>query len=131
MTEHGEFAIEDRGRYIRIELRGSFNVEGARRYIASYRRIVELKAGTAFGVLINSVEYSGLSPDAAQLSDEFNDWLNCVNGFAGKAVVADNQAIVNVSYFLQPATATQIKKVFSDETEAERWLLALIADSES
>lgn len=130
MVEHGEAIIEDREYYIRIELNGSFNLEGARRYLTQYREHVQRRAEKPFGILVNSNHYTGLSPDAAHLSDEFNDWLNCINGFVGKAIVSNSQAILNVSYFMQPATSVQRKQIFSDEAEAERWLIALVKDEE-
>jgi hypothetical protein len=123
MTGHGEYRIENRQRYIYIELRGSFNVEGARTYLSEYRATVESRNGFPFGILIDARDYTGLSPDAARLSDEFNDWLNTVPGFLAKAVISTNRTMVNMSYFMQPATVDQTKMVFENEADAETWLL--------
>jgi len=120
---HGTTNFTVVGELIEVTFIGDFNKEGVNCYELELRKIIESLQGKPFLLLIDSVDFTGGTPEAYQALDQFNDWLN-TQKMTAKAVIMKN--MVNQQIYLDRTSSLQQQNLclFQDYTEARNWLLS-------
>lgn len=123
-VEHGEVTIEVRGNIIIARTVGAFNEYGAQKFTQGIRSAVDDMQGDSFLILINNLEFLGGTPEAYQVLETYNVWLNQQKLIA-KAMVITSNITLDVIDKLSPSRASQQTKRFDNEADAVIWLKSL------
>ena len=121
---HGIYHIEVIGRMIIVELCSGFNEYTVVKYNNDMKAIIEGFSGDEFTILIKSFEFTGGTPEAFRISNEFNKWVNTQN-LLGKAIVHKSNILVDIAREQESALAEQNIAEFDNENGAIEWLQSL------
>lgn len=126
--EHGESTIIAKDNIIHITLKGAFNEYGAIGVSKTTMEIIRNFNQKRFMLLVNLLSLDGATPEAFNISNEFNEWLNSQNMVA-KAIVITSQAIKAIDQQWVPSKVVQNVEYFYSEDDALRWLKKTILDN--
>ncbi|MCL1141208.1 hypothetical protein [Shewanella gaetbuli] len=129
-VEHGEFTIAVEGRVIKSKMIGSFNEYGAHRYTCAVIEIVKSFNQQPFAMLIDNSELLGGTPEAYQVLEEYNIWVNQQN-MQGKAFVFPAAIMATIMKNLAPSMRADNIKIFSSMSDATNWIASTLAECES
>lgn len=73
---HGDFEVLFIESILVVKLIGSFNEFGAIELTAAIKEKVKNLQGLAFCMLVDDIELNGFTPEAYQVVEENNKWLN-------------------------------------------------------
>jgi len=119
--EHGENTIIAKENIIHITLKGAFNEYGAIDVSKKTMEIIRNFNQKRFMLLVNLLNLDGATPEAFNISNEFNEWLNSQNMVA-KAIVITSQVIKAIDQQWVPSKVVQNVEYFDSEDDALRWL---------
>ena len=85
-VEHGEHIVNIQGNIIYTKVIGSFNELGVKSYTDPVISVVKKLERKRFAILVDNTELEGATPEAYQLLESYNLWLNQQNMIA-KALV--------------------------------------------
>jgi len=120
-VEHGEFSISLEGKIIKTKLIGSFNEFGAKRYAEAVIEVVKQLEGKPFAILVNNLDLFGGTPEAYQVLDQYNIWVNQQNMLA-KAFVFDAAILATIMKNMSPSMKADNIQMFKTLEAAESWL---------
>lgn len=123
MLKHGEYSMVSEGAIIRTKMIGSFNENGMKPLIEDLTKEVLAQNGQPFVELFDFTEFEGMTPEAFQLVDKYNHWVNRQR-FVAKALVCDTSLFEALANKLIEAQKSQKFKTFLSITEAEKWLMS-------
>ena len=122
--EHGKFTIEIEQDYIVIRLIGAFNFEGMTKYVEAIKKAIAQINSTTLNLIINQLEFEGAGPDAINLIDNYNEWLNC-HYIVNKAFVGTQGMYQYIAEHKMVNISKQRFKFFDDETQAISWIMSV------
>jgi hypothetical protein len=119
--EHGDNTIILKENIIHITLKGSFNEYGAEKVSQKTSAIIKSLNQSKFLIFVDLLNLDGATPDAFNISNKFNGWLNGQNMVA-KAIVITSQVIKSIDQQWVPSKAVQNIEYFDNEDDALVWL---------
>lgn len=122
MFEHGDCIITNRDGIVYVTLEGSFNDLAVHNCIDKMKRLLESEESETFSMLVSYEGLAGGTPEAYQISNDFNKWLNEEKKLYKKAIVSNNDLVVDISLRLQDQLRKQNIRVFSSKKDALKWL---------
>ena len=123
--QHGEVQICCENNIIRATLIGSFNEEGAIKYTEGIKDIVRSLEGQKYAILVDNLNMEGGTPEAYQVLEQYNQWLNGTN-LVGKAIIVKTLITTELIKSLSPSIKLQTTKSFKNRTLAIQWLQSLM-----
>lgn len=118
---HGDYEVTFIDNILIIKLIGSFNEYGAKELTEVIKERVESFQGKAFCMLVDDIKFHGFTPEAYQVVEESNKWLNMKNLIA-KAFLIKNAVQQELDNYFVPAKKEQNVKVFYELETAMKWL---------
>lgn len=125
-SQHGEIEIILDGNIIIATLVGSFNEEGAIKYTESVKEIVKNLKGESYAILVDNSNLDGGTPEAYQVLEKYNQWLNSTN-ITAKAITVKDTITVDLIKSLSPSIQHQNIRKFIEKDLALKWLQSLMA----
>jgi hypothetical protein len=123
--EHGEVTIEIIDNIILVRSVGAFNEYGAKKYTEGIKAAINgLSSKKFFSILTNNLKFLGATPEAYQVLEAYNLWLNTQNLIA-KAMVITSSTTLDVINMFSPSRSLQQNENFDNEAEALAWLKSL------
>jgi hypothetical protein len=119
--QHGEVSFTLQGNIIIATLVGSFNEVGAQKYTEGLKDYINGLGKEAFAILVDNSLMNGGTPEAYQVLEKYNQWLNTINMIA-KAIVVQNSVTNDLIEFLSPSIKLQTVKSFNEKSAALVWL---------
>lgn len=122
-TQHGNCTISLDQSIVFITLVGSFNEDGIAPCIEKAKELIGTLEGKPFCTLLDLREYGGSTPEAFEIQNDYNAWLNSQNLIA-KAVVMETELIVKIARSQEDSLKEQegITKDFDNLVDAHVWL---------
>ena len=122
--EHGSYSISKEDDIIRYDVSGSFNGRGAKAWSEAVKSEIESLNGRPFKVLVSHLQLEGGTPEAYDIADAFNQWLNKQNMLA-KAIVSQSPIVEQIERRNVSAKQHQNICYFSTLDEAVTWLRSI------
>ena len=119
LTTFQSFIVKEN--IIHVTLKGAFNEYGAKDVSKKAKEVILALNDKKFLVLVNLLSLEGATPEAFNISNEFNEWLNCQNMVA-KAIVVTSQTIKAIDQQWVPSKVVQNIEYFENEDAAFAWL---------
>ena len=104
---------------------GSFNEFGAKRYTEAVIEVVKQLEGKPFAILVNNLELFGGTPEAYQVLEEYNKWVNQQHMLA-KAFVFNAAILATIMKNMSPSMKADNIQMFKTLEDAESWLEAVL-----
>jgi hypothetical protein len=121
---HGDIDFKLDKNIVCVTLIGPFNGAGVVEWTQKLQQIIIGFEGKPFFVLMNNTDYEGFTPEAFQIADDFNFWLNdqtmVVKAIIQPSLLAKEMNIKNI-----PALAGQRIEYFDNKHDAISWLRTL------
>ena len=121
---HGDLEMKLDRNIISVKLIGPFNEAGVENWTQKLQAQIISFSGRQFFVLMNNADYEGFTPEAFQVANDFNLWLNdqamVVKAVVQPSVLAKEMNIKNI-----PALAGQRIEYFDNKHDAISWLRTL------
>ncbi|WP_286234544.1 hypothetical protein [Thalassotalea sediminis] len=121
MASHGTHQIVRQDNILLVKLIGSFNETGVHAYVDAVKKHIAAIHGKGFAMLINDTEVDGGTPEAYQVLNDYNNWLNSQPVIA-KAFVLESLALKHIILARTPALKKQNIEFFADDNSAIAWL---------
>lgn len=128
MDVHGNMSVTVKGRIIECTLAGSFNLEGCERYVLAVKESIEKLNGESFAMLIDDLAFEGATPEAYQLFNEYNLWMN-QQPLVAKALIMESLAKKEILLKQAPEFAKQNLEFFTNVDDAMQWLTQQLAEA--
>ena len=125
-NQHGEVHIILEGNIVIATLIGAFNEKGAMKYTEGVKSIVKEFEGKKYAILVDNSNMEGGTPEAYQVLEEYNQWLNNTN-LVAKAMVVKTLITTELVESLSPSIKLQKTRSFQDKDLAFEWLKKLIS----
>ena len=126
IDQHGEVQLCYENNIIRATLIGAFNEQGAIQYTEGIKHIVKSLKGQKYAILVDNTKMQGGTPEAYQVLEEYNQWLNSTN-IVAKAMVVRTLITTELIYNLSPSIKLQNTKTFKNKESALLWLKTLLS----
>lgn len=123
--QHGEVKICCENNIISATLIGSFNEEGAIKYTEGIKNIVKNLEGQKYAILVDNSNMEGGTPEAYQVLEKYNQWLNNTN-LVAKAMIVKTLITTELIKTLSPSINLQATKTFKNKKVALKWLQSLM-----
>ncbi|NMP31312.1 hypothetical protein HII17_07040 [Thalassotalea sp. M1531] len=124
-NQHGCVHIECQGNIIIATLTGAFNDLGANTYAQGVEKVVESFHENKYAILVDNTKLEGGTPEAYQIVEQHNQWLNSTS-LVAKAFVVRSEVTTNLIKSLSPSVNQQTTKSFNEKSEAMKWLQTLL-----
>jgi len=124
--QHGEVQICFENNIISATLIGSFNEEGAIKYTEGIKNIVKSLEGKKYAILVDNSDMEGGTPEAYQVLEQYNQWLNRTN-LVAKAIIVKTLITTELIKTLSPSIKLQTTKSFKNKKLALQWLQSLMS----
>lgn len=118
---HGDFEVSFIGNILLVKLIGSFNEFGAMELTTVIKQKVKSLQGLAFCMLVDDIELHGFTPEAYQVVEEYNKWLN-KQSLAAKAFLTQSLVQEELHDYFVPSKKEQNVKAFCELKTAIQWL---------
>jgi len=120
-NQHGEVSFTLQDNIIIATLVGSFNEFGAEKYTEGLKGYINDFAQESFAILVDNSLMDGGTPEAYQVLEKYNQWLNTTSMVA-KAIVVQSLVTNELIEFLSPSIKHQTVKCFNEKAPALKWL---------
>ncbi|WP_394130537.1 hypothetical protein [Shewanella maritima] len=118
---HGEYQISVTGNIIHTKMMGSYNEEGAKAYTYEVMKLVKSFDGKPFGIIVDSSEVLGGTPEAYAALDKYNIWME-KNNMAAKALVFNAKIMATILKNQSPSMRADNIGTFTNAETALEWL---------
>ncbi len=118
---HGIYKITQHGNTIEVVLSGAFNEFGAIDWTEAVKNIITTYQGKPFAILMDLTQAQGATPEAFDIGERYNEWLNTQN-LVAKAVVYGSKVLKDIELSIAKAKKKQHIKNFDDIEQARIWL---------
>jgi hypothetical protein len=118
---HGDYHLILNQYIIEVTLVGAFNDLGVKAWTEAVKNTIKLFDGKPFAILMDLTQAQGATPEAFEVANQYNEWLNTQNMIA-KAVVFGNRILQEIEQVMVKAKQKQKIKNFFDVNEARLWL---------
>lgn len=119
--EHGKYSVTVNENIIIVTLIGSFNEHGTKICIDLIKDKIAAFHGKRFSILMNNLDFLGGTPEAYEVSNQYNGWLNQQN-FIAKAIVTTSIPNLAIDHARVPEKKSQNIAVFDNQPDAMAWL---------
>ena len=118
---HGDFDVSFIENILVVKLIGSFNEFGAMELTAVIKEKIKSLQGVTFCMLVDDIELNGFTPEAYQVVEESNKWLNgqCL---IAKAFLTQSLVKEELDNYFVPSKKEQNAQVFCELETAINWL---------
>ena len=120
-SQHGEFSVRLEGNMLLCSLKSNINRETAVAYSDAVKLAIRQVDGPFF-MLIETSEFTGATPEAFEIAEQLNSWINDTERLAAKAVVGMQPTLSMISRSRELAIAAQNLRYFDDFASALDWL---------
>ena len=118
---HGDFEVSFIENILVVKLIGSFNEFGAIELTAAIKERINSLQGLTFCMLVDDIEFHGFTPEAYQVVEENNKWLN-KQSLTAKAFLMRSHVQEELDDYFVPSKKEQNVKVFCELETAIQWL---------
>ncbi|MCV2884875.1 hypothetical protein OE749_09220 [Aestuariibacter sp. AA17] len=118
---HGDFSVVIQDDIIEVQLIGMFNHEGTEQYVNKVKAAVAKFDGRPFSMLIDDLKMEGGTPEAYEILNRYNTWLNNQN-LVAKALIIDSEVKKFIILDRTPALKNQNARFFKSRSKAIAWL---------
>lgn len=125
-SQHGMVEISFENHIIIATLNGAFNEIGAEKYTEGVKSIVNKLKDEKYAILVDNCNMEGGTPEAYQVLEKYNQWLNTTN-LVAKAIVVNSPITTNLIKSLSPSVKLQTTKSFNDKKSALKWLKEILS----
>ncbi len=122
---HGDVQISIEGNIIIATLTGAFNKEGAIKYTEEVKSIIKPLKGEKYAILVDNFNMEGGTPEAYQVLEEYNQWLNKTN-IVAKAIVVKTLVTTELIKSWSPSIKLQNTESFQEKELALKWLNTIL-----
>jgi hypothetical protein len=117
----GKYSIEIQGSLIYTKLSESFNHEGISLWINEMKEAINSLNGHSFIMLVDELSATGATPEALELANHYNKWLNS-QALKAKAVVYSSKIYREIDISKLTARKEQNIAFFDNISDAKIWL---------
>lgn len=117
----GKYSIEIQGSLIYTKLSESFNHEGISLWINEMKEAINSLNGHSFIMLVDELSATGATPEALELANNYNQWLNS-QALKAKAVVYSSTIYREIDISKLTARKDQNIAFFDNMSDAKTWL---------
>ena len=121
--EHGSYSIDLKQGCIVVRLIGAFNCEGMALYIDAMKAAIQQIQSSKLSIVINHLEFEGAGPEALELINQYNSWLDC-HYIVNKAFVGTQAMYQYIAENKMTTGLNQCMQFFDSEEGAINWLLS-------
>ena len=114
------YEIEISEQTIVARLVGSFGESLANSFTSELKQKITELSPSPFYLIINIIDFTGATPEAYQIQENFNQWLRNTS-LVAKANVIDSQLISNIVGNQMPSRETELFRIFDSESQAFDW----------
>jgi hypothetical protein len=114
------YEIEISEQTIVARLIGSFGESLANSFTSELKHKITEISPSPFYLIINIIDFTGATPEAYQIQENFNQWLRNTS-LVAKANVIDSQLISNIVGNQMPSRETELFRIFDSESQAFDW----------
>ncbi|WP_426415210.1 hypothetical protein [Aestuariirhabdus sp. LZHN29] len=114
---HGQYSVTSKDAIIVLRLVGSFNEYSVQGIFDDVKAAVASLGCDAFAILIDARDYGGATPEALEVGNRYNIWLN-ENGLVAKAMILDASLVAEISHQNMEAVREQNVRKFSQQDAA-------------
>lgn len=125
-NRHGDVQIILKNNIIVATLVGSFNENGAINYTEKVKDLVKILNGKEYAILVDNSNMEGGTPEAYQVLEEYNQWLNQTN-LVAKAMIVKTLITTDLIKSLSPSINLQTVRSFHDKKSAMKWLEKILS----
>ncbi len=118
---HGVYRLVKKGYIIEVALSGAFNEFGAIDWTEAVKEAIASYHGKPFAILMDLTQAQGATPEAFEVGERYNEWLNTQN-LVAKAVVYGSHVLKDIELNIVKAKKKQHLKNFDDIEQARAWL---------
>jgi hypothetical protein len=118
---HGDFNVSFIENILVVKLIGSFNEFGAIELTAVIKEKIKSLQGLAFFMLVDDIELHGFTPEAYQVVEDSNKWLN-EQRLIAKAFLTQSLVQEKLGNYFVPSKKEQNVEVFCELETALEWL---------
>lgn len=118
---HGDFEVTFDNTILTVKLSGSFNEFGTLKLTECIKSNLESLNGQKFHMLVDDRELDGFTPEAYQVIEENNQWLDTQN-LIEKAFIMKSLVQESLDDHFVPSKKGQNTKAFADKTSVIAWL---------
>ncbi len=118
---HGIVEVFIEESIITIKYVGELNGEGIELGLIELRKSIEQFTGQPFCILADDLELSGATPEAFEILNEFDNWVN-TQCLVAKATVIKSKVLLKIINSNIPARKNQNLRGFENIDEALQWL---------
>ncbi|QIR13699.1 hypothetical protein [Shewanella aestuarii] len=118
---HGEHSVSMQEDIIYTKVIGAFNEFGIKNYTDTVMTLVKQREGKPFAVLVDNTKLEGATPEAFQLLESYNLWMNQQNMIA-KALVFNVAILATITQSQTPSLCAENVKICKSIEEAQTWL---------
>jgi len=119
--QHGEVEFAVEGNIIIATAIGSFNEGGALHYTGGLRKLINDFNNAPFAILVNNLRMEGATPEAFQILEQHNQWLNSQK-LVAKAFVVKTSITTGIVKAHSPSLNQQVIADFTEQSAALSWL---------
>ena len=123
---HGDTHFSIKGKIIIATLSGAYNKNGAIQYTEGIKSIVKSFNGERYAILVDNTDMEGGTPEAYQVLEEYNQWLNNTN-LVAKAIVSNTTVTTDIIKSLSPSINLQKNMHFEDKETAMTWVKKILS----
>lgn len=123
---HGDTHFSIKGKIIIATLTGAYNKNGAIQYTEGIKSIVKSFKGERYAILVDNTDMEGGTPEAYQVLEEYNQWLNNTN-LVAKAIVSNTTITTDIIKSLSPSINLQKNMHFEDKETAMTWVKKILS----
>lgn len=118
---HGKFDVTFDNDILTVKLKGGFNEYGTRELTNLIQSKIESLNGQKFYMLVDDRELEGFTPEAYQVIEKNNHWLN-QQSLIAKAFLMKHLIQESLDDHFIPSKKGQNNKAFTDFNSAIAWL---------
>lgn len=121
LKPHGNYRIEWTDDILGIHLEGDFNEEALRVLVSEAKQMIENRGRKPFSYLLNLLQFTGATPEAFEVAEQYNQWL-LSTAITRKAIVSVSRIIERIDQDLIPSQRQLESEFFHDLKAAMNWL---------
>ena len=121
LTQHGQFQVKIEGKTIHVASRGSFNAEGTLKCCEAIDHAIAQLAPSHFLICVDLTEFEGATPDAWDITEQFNQAL-LSRPLTAKAIIVKSRFVESYVETVNQSEIRHKTQVFSNSQQALTWL---------
>lgn len=119
-TPLGSYDFRIEGNILFQTFIGMFSENSARAYLKEAQQLIKKFDGNPFFIVIDIREMDGATPEAYDMTEHYNQWVNTQH-LVAKAIIVKNKVVGKIGSNRMPTLKTQNLQYFNDIDGALAW----------